>query len=156
MPLAVDRTCGHIDRFVGIMFGSTIDDLDPRQIVGREHLFERMCRVISLTEQRGHRQVEILLRHPIVRGDAQLMKIFRIIERDEPSHWAPYEEWLKVHGKRQPRWWERMIDRAIHSELRFIKLPVLFLAVRTPRLQHWPDEAARLETPDPAAAAMPA
>src|SRR5690348_8776994 len=124
MPLAVDRTCGHIDRFVGIMFGSTIDDLDPRQIVDREHLFERMCRVISLTEQRGHRQVEILLRHPIVRGDAQLMKIFRIIERDEPSHWAPYEEWLKVHGKRQPRWWERMIDRAIHSELLFIKLPV--------------------------------
>ena len=64
MPLAVDRTCGHIDRFVGIMFRSTIDDLDPMQIVGRDDLFERMCRVISLTEQRGHRQVEILLRHP--------------------------------------------------------------------------------------------
>ncbi|MEO6255223.1 MAG: ferritin-like domain-containing protein, partial [Sphingomicrobium sp.] len=24
MPLAVDRTCGHIDRFVGIMFGAKI------------------------------------------------------------------------------------------------------------------------------------
>ena len=69
MPLAIDRTCGHIDRFVGIMFGSTIDDLDPQEvIVRRDDLFERLCRVISLTEKRGHRQVEILLRHPIVRS----------------------------------------------------------------------------------------
>ena len=53
MPLAVDRTCGHIDRFVGIMFGSRIDDLDPVRIVAQDRLFERLCRVISLTEKRG-------------------------------------------------------------------------------------------------------
>src|SRR6185436_9595593 len=35
MPLAVDRACGHIDRFVGIMFRSTIDDLDHRAVVAR-------------------------------------------------------------------------------------------------------------------------
>src|SRR5215210_7033392 len=91
MPFAVDRTCGHIDRFVGIMFASKIDDLDPLSIVDRDELFERMCRVISLTEKRGHRQVEILLRHPVVRSDPRLMKIFTIIEDDEPSHWAPYD-----------------------------------------------------------------
>ena len=141
MPLAIDKTCGHIDRFVGIMFGSTIDELEPLKVIGRDDLFERMCRVISLTEQRGHRQVEILLRHAVVRGDAQLMKIFRIIERDETSHWAPYDEWLRVHAKREPSWWERAIDQAIHSELLFLKLPILFLAVRTKRLQQWPDEA---------------
>src|SRR5205085_8146880 len=62
MPLAIDRTCGHIDRFVGIMFRSRIDDLDPLEILDREDLFERMCRVISLTERRGHRQVRTLLR----------------------------------------------------------------------------------------------
>ena len=140
MPLAIDRTCGHIDRFVGIMFRSSIDDLDPVQIVGRDHLFERMCRVISLTEQRGHRQVEILLRHPIVRGDPMLMKIFRIIEQDEPSHWAPYDEWLHAHGCREPRWWERAIDRFIHSELLFLKLPILFLAFGLSRRTSWLDE----------------
>src|SRR4051794_37435381 len=42
MPLAVDRTCGHIDRFVGIMFGSAIDDLDPLQLVQQDDLFERL------------------------------------------------------------------------------------------------------------------
>ena len=52
MPLAVDRAYGHIDRFVGIMFRSTIDELDPIDIVGRDDLFERMCRVIALTERR--------------------------------------------------------------------------------------------------------
>jgi hypothetical protein len=121
------------------MFHSRIDQLDPIEVVGRDELFERMCRVISLTEKRGHRQVEILLRHPIVRRDAKLVKIFRIIERDEPSHWAPYDEWLSVHGRRDPRWWERAIDQAIHSQLLLIKLPLLFLAVGMKRLKQWPD-----------------
>src|SRR6476620_10741917 len=128
MPLAVDRTCGHIDRFVGIMFGSAIDDLDPSTIVRRDDLFERLCRVISLTEKRGHRQVEVLLRHPAVRTDAGLMKIFRIIEQDEPSHWAPYDEWIEDHGGRPPKWWERAVDGFIHSELLFLKLPLLFVS----------------------------
>ncbi|MGZ3264863.1 MAG: ferritin-like domain-containing protein [Croceibacterium sp.] len=140
MPLSVDRTCGHIDRFVGIMFRSTIDDLEPHKIVARDALFERLCRVISLTEKRGHRQVEILLRHPLVTGDARLMKIFRIIEQDEPSHWAPYDDWLRAHGSRSPNWWERAIDGFIHSELLFLKLPILFLNPWLGRRAAWPDE----------------
>ena len=140
MPLAVNRACGHIDRFVAIMFRSAIDDLDPLRIVERDDLFERLCRVISLTERRGHRQVEILLRHPIVRQDATLMKIFRIIEQDEPSHWAPYDEWLDAHGRRPPSWWERAIDRFIHGELLFVKLPLLFAMPQLTRRSTWPDE----------------
>lgn len=147
MPVSVDRTCGHIDRFVEIMFRSTIDDLDTQTVIANEHLFERLCRVISLTEQRGHRQVGILLRHPIVRRDNGLMKIFRIVEKDEPSHWAPYEAWLKANGKRQPRWWERAVDRFIHSELLFLKLPVLFLTPRLQRCTEWPDAADVAEAP---------
>lgn len=139
MPYFIDRTCGHIDRFVEIMFRSTIDELDTDAIVARDDLFERLCRVIALTEQRGHRQVEILLRHPLVRHDAVLMRIFRIIERDEPSHWAPYQGWLHSHGKRDPKWWERAIDTFIHSELLFFKLPVLFLHPRLLRRTQWAD-----------------
>jgi hypothetical protein len=143
MPIAVDRACGHIDRFVTIMFGSTIDDLDPLRVVERDDLFERLCRVVSLTEKRGHRQVEILLRHPIVRSDAMLMKMFRIIEQDEPSHWAPYDDWLLANERRPPSWWERAIDRFIHSELLFLKLPLLFAAPRLARRTSWPDEEDR-------------
>lgn len=139
MPLLVDRTCGHIDRFVEIMFKSTIDDLDTQSVIDSDELFEKLCRVISLTEQRGHRQVEILLRHPLVRGDKMLMKIFRVIEQDEPSHWAPYDSWLKAHGKREPKWWERAVDTFIHSELLFLKLPLLFVTPRLRRRTDWAD-----------------
>jgi hypothetical protein len=141
MPLAIDRTCGHIDRFVGIMFGSKIDDLDPVRIIDNDRLFERLCRVISLTEKRGHRQVQILLRHPLVRQDKALMKIFRIIEQDEPSHWAPYDAWLETHERRQAKWWERAIDGFIHSELLFLKLPILFLNSRLGRRSGWLDDS---------------
>jgi hypothetical protein len=154
MPLAVDRAYGHIDRFVSIMFRSTIDELKPMQIVGRDDLFERMCRVIALTEKRGHLQVEKLLRHPLVRADGTLMKIFRIIERDEPSHWAPYEDWLAGHGRRQASWWERAIDRLIHGELLFLKIPVLFLTPWLRRREYWPDEDDRAEQPNECAASM--
>jgi hypothetical protein len=153
MPLRVDRTCGHIDRFVEIMFRRTIDDLDTQAIIASDDQFEKLCRVISLTEQRGYRQVDILLRHPLVTGDKVLMKIFRIIEKDEPSHWAPYDGWLKANGKRDPTWWERAIDSFIHSELLFLKLPVLFLNPFVKRRTDWADAqdpAQQLATPLPA------
>lgn len=139
MPLQVDRTCGHIDRFVEIVFGRTIDELDTQKIIAEDDEFEKLCRVISLTEQRGMKQVEVLLRHPLVRHDKTLIKIFKIIEKDEPSHWAPYDGWLKANGKRDPKWWERAIDTFIHSELLFLKLPVLFLNPWVKRRAEWQD-----------------
>ena len=141
MPFAVDRTFGHIDRFVGIMFRKRIDDLDTDEMFEREELFERLCRVISLTERRGYRQVDILLRNSIVRDDKILTRIFEIIEKDEPSHWAPYDGWLERHGKRPPKWWERAIDSFIHSELMVLKVPILFVMPRLRRRTAWPDTA---------------
>ncbi|MFZ5747496.1 MAG: ferritin-like domain-containing protein [Pseudomonadota bacterium] len=139
MPLCVDRTCGHIDRFVEIVFRRTIDELDTRAIIADDAQFEKLCRVISLTEQRGHRQVHVLLNHPVVRRDKVLMRIFRIIEKDEPSHWAPYDGWLRANGKRDSRWWERAIDGFIHSELLLLKLPALFLNPWVGRRTDWAD-----------------
>ena len=139
MPLFVDRTCGHIDRFIEIMFRTPIDRLDTKRVIAEDRLFEKLCRVISLTEQRGYRQVEVLLAHPLVQQDAGLMKIFRIIKEDEPSHWQPYDGWLRANGKREPKWWERLIDTFIHSELLFLKLPILFVTPGLPRRTEWAD-----------------
>ena len=140
MPYAVDRAFGHIDRFVGIMFGKRIDDLDKRAVVADDRLFGRLCRVISLTEQRGYKQVEILLNNAHVLSDRQLAKIFRIIEQDEPSHWAPYDGWLEAHGVRNAKWWERVVDGFIHSELLFLKLPILFVNPWLKRRARFADE----------------
>lgn len=155
MPLQVDRTCGHIDRFVEIMFRRTIDNLDTNRIIAEDDEFEKLCRVISLTEKRGYKQVDILLKHPLVKHDHTLIKIFQIIEKDEPSHWAPYDGWLKANGKRDPKWWERAIDTFIHSELLFLKLPVLFLNPWGKRRTEWQDardSAEKLASPMAAAA----
>ena len=139
-PMALDRHFGHIDRFVEIMFRRTIDRLDTREVVARDELFERLCRVISLTEQRGYRQVEALLANRHVRSDPALVRIFEIIKRDEPSHWAPYDDWLRDHAKREPRWWERAVDGFVHSELLFLKLPLLFLNPFVGRRESWADD----------------
>jgi hypothetical protein len=152
MPLDLDRAFGHIDRFVEIMFGSPIDQLDPA-LIGRDDLFERLCRVISLTEKRGYRQVETLLRNPAVREDAMLTKIFRVIEQDEPSHWAPYDGWLADHGRRSANGWERAVDGFIHGELLVLKLPILFLTPGLARRTTWPEEQDGISGPQQAMAA---
>jgi hypothetical protein len=148
MPFAVDRTCGHIDRFVELVFRRGIDNLDTEAVVASDALFERLCQVIAITERRGWRQVEILLRHPAILSDRTLTRIFEIIERDEPSHWAPYEGWLERNSRPAQTWWERLIDSFIHAELLFLKLPLLFLSPRLARRKNWPDAG---ETPGGAA-----
>jgi len=149
MPLQVDRRFGHIDRFVELMFGRTIDRLDTQEVIDRDELFERLCRVISLTEQRGYRQVETLLGNRMVLSDPVLVRIFEIIRKDEPSHWAPYDRWLREHGRRQPKWWERAVDGLIHSELLFLKLPVLFLNPFVKRRAVWADADEHAAEPRP-------
>lgn len=110
MPLAVDRTCGHIDHFIERVFGCPIEDLDTAAIVADPARFAQLCRVIMLTEQRGMAQVDVLLRNRHVRSDTVLSRIFRIVEKDEPDHWQPYERWLRRNGRVQARWREVWAD----------------------------------------------
>ena len=142
MPLKVDTTCGHIDHFIERIFGCTIDQLNTDAIIADSQEFEKLCRVIMLTEQRGLRQVEILLRNGHVRSDTALTKLFQLVERDEPDHFLPYERWLDRHGRKKARFNERWADYWIHKTLMLVKLPALFLNRNTPRLAQWPDEDA--------------
>ena len=149
MPLRVDRTCGHIDRLVRLTFGCHVDDLDQDQVTGNPAEFARLCRVISLTERRGMRTVETLLQSPLIHGDKQLQKIFHVVEVDEPSHWAPYEAWLKRNQGGDPRWNERLADKIVHATMLLVKLPALYLNPFVARRGEWPDAA----DPPPALAA---
>ena len=143
MPLKVDRTCGHIDHFIQRVFRCTIDELDTQAIVADRAAFEQLCRVIMLTEQRGMRQVEILLTNPHIRSDKALKRIFEVVEKDEPDHYLPYERWLARNGGGvTAKWRERWADYWIHKTLMLVKLPAVFLNRSTPRLASWPDEDA--------------
>ncbi len=140
MPLKVDRTCGHIDRFIEGVFGCPIEKLDTQAIIADGAEFEKLCRVIMLTEQRGMRQVEVLLANSHIRSDPVMTKIFKIVEKDEPDHWLPYHGWLTTHGRVTAKWRERWTDYWIHKSLMLAKLPAVFLNARSPRLDAWPHE----------------
>ena len=140
MPLRVDRTCGHIDRFIEGVFGCPIEELDTQAIIADGAQFEKLCRVIMLTEQRGMRQVEVLLANSHIRSDPIMTKIFKIVEEDEPDHWLPYHGWLTTQGRVAAKWRERWTDYWIHKSLMLAKLPAVFLDSRSPRLDAWPHE----------------
>lgn len=140
MPLAMDRSVGHIDRFIYRTFGCSIDELDTEQVAATPADFEQLCRVIMLTEQRGYRQVEILLANPWVRSDPVMRRIFEIVHADEPGHFLPYRNWLERHGRATARWREKWTDFWIHRALLFGRIPALFLDPAVPRLDRWPDE----------------
>ena len=141
MPLKVDRACGHIDHFIETIFGCKIEDLDTEAIVANGDEFEKLCRVILITEQRGMDQVEVLLKNSHIRSDKAMKRIFEVVEVDEPSHWMPYDSWLRAHGRQpKPRLRERWTDYWIHKSLMLAKLPAVFLNRNTPRLSTWPDE----------------
>lgn len=137
MPYSVDRTCGHIDRLIGLTFGCTIEELDTDAIVASDALFNKLCRVIMLTEQRGMHQLDVLLRSPSVLSDGPLTKIFEVIRRDEPSHWQPYQKWLADHRGGRPSRGERAADWLVHKTLMTVKLPLLYLNPSLPRRTEW-------------------
>lgn len=139
MPLTVGKTCGHIDHFIERIFGCTIEDLDTDAIIADGAEFEKLCRVIMLTEQRGMHQLDILLKNRLVLSDSILVKIFKIIRKDEPSHWQPYDAWLKTNSKATALFRERAADFWIHKSLMFAKLPAVFVRRHTPRLTDWYD-----------------
>ena len=139
-PYAVDRTCGHIDRLIKMTCGCHIDELDTNEVVSNPELFNKICRIIMITEQRGVRMVDVLLRSSLVAADHSLLKIFKVVERDEPSHWMPYDAWLRKHGGGKPRWGERLSDFWVHVSLVTTKVPLLFLSPDLPRMTGWYDD----------------
>jgi hypothetical protein len=149
MPLATGRSYGHIDRFIDIAFGCDIEALDVARVVAEPALFEKLCRVIVLTEQRGLAQVEALLTNPLIREDAAMHRIFTVIHRDEPDHFLPYRHWLERQNRPVERWPERLADATIHKVLLLAKLPGLFFRPGACRLEEWPDAGVGSGPPEP-------
>ncbi|MEP6867012.1 MAG: ferritin-like domain-containing protein [Novosphingobium sp.] len=144
MPLALDRGVGHIDRFILKCFGCTIDEMDTGAVAASPDEFEKLCRVIMLTEQRGLKQVEILLKNRMVLSDTVMTRIFQVVHKDEPDHFLPYQHWLESRGRAKPRWQEKLTDLMIHRTLLLGKIPALFLDPALPRMQSWPHEGDKV------------
>lgn len=133
-PFKIDKTYGYIDLFINHIFNKPIEELNHDEIIHNKHLFFKLCRLIMLTEFRGMKQVDLLLKGPLIKNNISLKKIFKVIERDEPSHCYPYQYWLKKHSAHQPQIQEKLTDLWIHYSLTFIKIPFLFLNFRLKRM----------------------
>jgi hypothetical protein len=138
MPLKVDATFGYVDQFVRLIFRRSLEGLDQEAILADDRQFFSMCRLIMMTEFRGMKQVAALLGNRLIRRHPDLERIYRVIERDEPSHCIPYQRWLTTKGGHLPGFAERLADFWIHYSLVALKIPLLFLNVLTPRLREFP------------------
>lgn len=138
MPLKVDATFGYVDKFIRLIFRRSLDDLDQATILTDDRQFFRMCRLIMMTEFRGMKQVAGLLGSRLIKEHPELERIYRVIEKDEPSHCVPYQTWLEKKGSHLPGLSERLADLWIHYSLVLLKIPLLFFSLRTPRLKEFP------------------
>ncbi len=139
MPFVIDRTYGYIDLFIQYIFRKSLPDLNREEILKDDHLFFQLCRLVMMTEFRGMKQVKALLQNKLIQRHETLFKIFKIIDRDEPSHCYPYQQWLEKEDGHLPRFQERITDLWIHYSIILVKAPLLFSNVRLKRMEEFYD-----------------
>lgn len=137
MPFLITPTYGYVDQFISHIFKKNIEELNREEILNDSNLFFKLCRLIMLTEFRGMKQVKELLQLRLIKNNTNIYKIFKVIERDEPSHCYPYQYWLKKQGSEAPRFQEKITDLWIHYSLTILKIPWLFLNFRLKRLEQF-------------------
>jgi hypothetical protein len=134
MPFVIDRTYGYIDLFISRVFKQSLENLDREKILNDDRRFFQLCRLIMMTEFRGMKQVDSLLRNRLIRRHETFRRVFKIIERDEPSHCFPYQYWLRRRGSHLPGFQESVTDLWIHFSIMYVKAPLLFLNWRLGRM----------------------
>ncbi len=137
MPFRVGRAVGYFDFLSRLLVGKPSND-SAAGIVRDRKRFADLCRAVVVTEHRGIQQVDAILRWPSFRRDHYLLRIFRIIRRDEPSHYLPYEAWLKKNHQPLPSLRDRVVDVAVHYSIAVLVIPFLFLNPVLPRLKRFP------------------
>jgi len=137
MPFNIGPAFGYVDLFINHIFKKNIRELDRKEILEDDRLFFKLCRLVMMTELRGMKQVHQLLQLRIIKKHPVLLKIFKVIERDEPSHCYPYQYWLKKHGSHMPQFQEKMTDLWIHYSLTLVKIPFLFFNFRLSRMNEF-------------------
>jgi len=128
MPFAVGKSIGYFDALTQAL------QIDKSNQVLDERNFAKLCRAIVTTEHRGIHQVATMLKWRSIRGDERLRNIFQVIEKDEPSHFIPYAEWLEKKGYPGPTRLEKLMDLIVHYSIAIFVIPSHFFNFRLRRL----------------------
>ncbi len=133
MPYEVGPSVGYFDTMALWLVGKR--KTDPASVLtASPDCFARFCRAVVTTERRGIQQLDLMLRWRSVREDARLRRVLEVIRGDEPSHFAPYERWLKTHGYAGPRLREWIVDCVVNYGIAVLIIPALFFNPRLKRL----------------------
>lgn len=138
MPYEVGKEAGYVDRLVGNALGCALEELDAEKVLGDREEFFKICRLVMMTEFRGMKQVGNILKSRLVKRDPSLVKIFSVVQRDEPSHCLPYQAWLERFQSHRPRLKEKVADAVAHYSLMLYRLPLLFMNFRLKPLERFP------------------
>lgn len=136
MPFAVGGSIGYFDFLIRILM------VRKENYLVHKSDFARVFRAIITTERRGISQIQTLLKWRLIKEDEKLNRIFKIIEIDEPSHFSPYETWLKIVKEKGPALKERIVDWIVHYSIAVLIIPIHFVNWRLKRLESFPDESA--------------
>lgn len=134
MPFQVSKSVGYFDFLSHLVIGNMEKALEGASG------FARICRAILVTEARGLTQIGDVLTWSSFQKDERLSSIFKVIEKDEPSHFKPYEEWLKRKALKGPGLFYRGADLFAHYFIGLVIIPLHFLNFRLKRLERFPDE----------------
>ena len=139
MPFSVGRSIGHFDILVKALTGEWTWEHD-RHVLTQPKQFAPIARAIVTTEIRGLKQVRSLLKSRAIKSRPHLARIFAVIERDEPSHFLPYQKWLNDQKLRPPGPREAFFDKVIHYGIAMILAPILYFNFALPRLEKYPHQ----------------
>lgn len=137
-PYEVSSWVGYFDTLAHLFLGRPTEDWGEELLEPRN--FARLCRVVSVTERRGIRQVKWMLRWRALRKRPKLRSIFAVIEKDEPNHFLPYESWLRHRGFRLPGRLDRGVDVCLHYGIAALLFPLGLFNPFLGRMTTYPHE----------------
>lgn len=145
MPFKVGMETGYFDLLAKTFLGKGTDSLSEEAIARDNVTFARLCRTVVTTEKRGIKQIDALLASPWFTHHPHLRQIFMVIRKDEPSHFEPYEAWLKKNNQRPPGLWEGLWERVWHYAIALFVFPYYLLNPFAKRCEKFPDQTGLFE-----------
>ncbi len=125
-PYQVSARASYINTLVKKIFKKPIKKLNSNVLLNNEKDFLKLCRLIMITERRGIKQVSRILKMPFIIKHPYLHAVFSTIQKDEPSHCYPYQDFLLKHKSCAVGVWEYFADLATHTEMIALRFPLMF------------------------------
>lgn len=130
LPYKLNEKLGYSELLIQKILKLPMKEVRPEKFKKSPSLLIEIFKIIALTEKRGLKQVNQLLKSPLIQNNKTVLQIFKVIQIDEPSHYLPYEKWLLKNNQKPNHLSHQILEHLTHYELILAKIPSLFLNLR--------------------------